>query len=87
MMKIFKAMVVTIMMVAMLALSGCQYDNRHGECVGLMQEDLKVQDMSYNYSVRNIVLAVVFSQTIFVPIIVALTALQCPTGPKQTESK
>jgi Na+/H+ antiporter NhaB len=48
------------------------------DCVGLMST--KVPGIQYDYSTRNVVLAVVFSESIIVPGYVVLEGLQCPVA-------
>jgi hypothetical protein len=58
----------------------CASKTQHGECVGI--NDVKDPNKIYKYSARNIILGIIFIQTIFVPVLVVLNQLQCPAGDK-----
>lgn len=63
---------------ALLMVSGCISKTEYGECIGVAdQPDLS---LTYKASVRNIVLGVVFIETIFAPIIVLVSEFKCPIG-------
>lgn len=59
-----------------LAVSGCTTHTSGGECVGLLDD--KVPGVKYELSVWNVVMAVVFSETVIVPVVVVASDLQCP---------
>jgi hypothetical protein len=65
--------------IAILA-SGCTSRTEHGECIGAFDEG--VPDLQYKLSIKNTVLAVLFSETIFVPVIVVANEARCPVGKK-----
>jgi hypothetical protein len=66
--------------IALTLLAGCQSRTQYGECVGI--GDDQKPTLEYRLSVRNTFLAVVFFQTLFVPIIVLANETSCPIGPK-----
>jgi hypothetical protein len=66
-------------LVAVLA-AGCTTRTEHGECIGVLQD--KKPDLEYKLSGWNTFLAVVFSETIVVPIVVVADEFQCPVGKK-----
>ena len=68
-----------VLALALLA-SGCTHETQFGECVGLWED--KEPGLKYELSVRNVVLATVFVQTVFVPIIVVAKEALCPVGRK-----
>ena len=68
------------LLLCVLALGGCTSRTPHGECVGILEE--REPELSYRASVWNIVLAVVFSETIVVPLVVVLDEHSCPVGRK-----
>jgi hypothetical protein len=70
-----------ILFAIMLALMpACQSATEHGECVGIIEEE--DPSLKYEASVRNIVLAVIFIETIFVPLVVLLGEVKCPVEKK-----
>jgi ABC-type uncharacterized transport system auxiliary subunit len=66
----------------MATLTGCTSSTQYGECVGLADEDSADPKLKYDVSTKNVVLAVVFSETIVVPAVVILGEYKCPVGLK-----
>jgi hypothetical protein len=59
---------------------GCTESTKYGKCIGISdKEDSK---LDYRYSTNNIIVAIIFWETIFAPIIVLLDEVKCPEGPK-----
>lgn len=76
-MKKFAAVCV---MAASLLLGACESRTAFGPCVGLNGgED---STLVYHGSTRNIVLGVVFVETIITPVVVALKEYKCPVARK-----
>lgn len=72
----------TILLLTLLATS-CTKSTKHGECIGLANEDeIKVEKLNYKYSKWNIFLAVIFSETLVAPVNVVGYNLRCPVGVK-----
>jgi hypothetical protein len=69
-----------LLLLAMLLVSGCTSSTPHGKCIGLNGD--KDPSKIYEYSARNIIVGLVFIETIFVPVIVTLNELQCPIDNK-----
>jgi hypothetical protein len=65
--------------IAILA-AGCTTKTEYGECIGVLQD--KKPDLEYKLSGWNTFLAIVFSETIVVPIVVVADEFQCPVGKK-----
>lgn len=65
-----------LMLVVALAASGCTTHTSGGECIGLADD--KVAGVKYDLSYWNIFVAVMFSETIIVPVVVVAKELQCP---------
>jgi hypothetical protein len=63
-----------------IALTGCTTKTEYGECIGVLQD--KKPDLEYKLSGWNTFLAVVFSETIVVPIIVVANEHSCPVSKK-----
>ena len=64
----------------MLSLVGCTSKNEHGECIGAFEDGKP--EVQYKVSTWNVVLAALFIETIFVPVIVVLNQTKCPVGEK-----
>jgi len=62
-------------------LCGCTSRTEFGECVGVGGD--KRHDLSYKASGWNVFLAVLFFETIAVPVVVAVDQLYCPVGKKE----
>lgn len=69
-------------LVGLLGASGCTTENHYGECVGLLTEDERNPKMEYRVKKMNIFWAIVFSETLFVPVLVGGFWVYCPMGPK-----
>jgi len=69
-----------VLALATMLLAGCQGRTNYGECIGTMDE--ANPKLEYKLSVRNVVLACLFFQSIFVPAIVLLTEYKCPVANK-----
>lgn len=66
--------------VLLLTLVGCDKQTKYGECVGLTKP--KDPALLYSYSINNIVVGVVFAETVIVPVMVVFDSLYCPVGRK-----
>lgn len=64
-----------------LLMVGCTSETPLGDCKGLT--DKKDPALVYEYDTGNVVLAVIFSETIIVPLIVVLSSLECPIARRQ----
>lgn len=62
-----------------LSASGCTSRTSAGPCIGILDE--KVPGVTYKLSGWNLFLAVLFSETIIVPVVVVANELQCPVEP------
>lgn len=60
-------------------LSGCTSKTEFGECIGAFDD--KKPGLEYKLSVWNTVLAVIFVETIVVPVVVVANQARCPVGP------
>ena len=67
----------TIMVAALaLASTGCVTQNSKGKCIGL--DEKGVPGVEYKMSGWNVAMAVIFCETIVVPIVVVLDDCRCP---------
>jgi hypothetical protein len=73
------------MLAAILAVTllvGCTSRTEYGECIGAFDD--KKPELHYKASVWNIFLAIIFVETIIVPIYVVVDQSLCPVGKKST---
>lgn len=67
---------VIALVVLATALSGCTSKNEFGNCIGAFDD--KKPGVEYKLSTWNTVLAVIFSETIIVPVLVIANETRCP---------
>lgn len=70
---------ISIIAIAAL-LAGCTSQTAYGPCIGVLDD--KNPELEYKLSVNNTVMAVLFSSTVFVPILVVANQHSCPVGVK-----
>jgi hypothetical protein len=73
-----KKILLAATMIAML--SGCTSSTQYGSCIGIADD--KNPNLEYKLSAWNTFLAIVFSETIVVPIVVLANETSCPVGVK-----
>lgn len=64
----------------LLFMISCTSNTEFGECIGVLED--KNPKLEYRASKLNIFLAVVFSETVIVPLWVILEEHSCPRGEK-----
>lgn len=72
-----KKLLASLLVLAALTTS-CQQKNINGQCIGLMDKENKDPNHQYDISLWNVFLAVIFVETIVVPIVVVGYMLECP---------
>lgn len=72
----FKSLLAVLLLGVLL--SGCRDSTQYGECIGLVND--KKPELVYEVSTRNVVMAVIFSETLMMPILVGAFYLYCPVG-------
>ena len=77
---------VLLVALAGVMLAGCTTRTEYGECVGL-DDGSRKPDLHYKLSGWNIAMAILFAETIVVPIVVVVDDLYCPIGVKPKEQK
>ena len=66
-----------------LATSACTSSTDYGQCIGVAEE--ANPSLEYGVSAKNVVLAVIFSETVVVPAVVIFSEVKCPVGKKQQQ--
>lgn len=69
-----------VLLLILLLSVGCTSSTPHGKCVGAFED--KNPKKIYEVSTKNVILATVFFQTLFTPILVILNQTYCPVGDK-----
>ena len=64
----------------LLILTGCTESTEYGECIGLGQD--KDPELVYRLDKSNAFVAIIFVETIIVPILVLADNIYCPVGQK-----
>lgn len=64
-----------------LGFAGCATETQYGKCIGITDD--RDESLIYKISKKNLVLGIVFIETIFVPAVVVLDEFQCPVGIKK----
>jgi predicted small secreted protein len=69
-----KKLIALVLLVIMVA--GCTFNTEHGSCIGIQEQE----NPKYRYQVPawNVVAAVIFVETLFVPLVVLLSDFKCP---------
>ncbi len=75
-MKTFKTFIILLMITLTFSLSGCVYRNSCGECIGLA--DKEKEGIEYTIRPINLIVGVLFFETVVVPAVVLLCCLKCP---------
>jgi hypothetical protein len=65
---------------AMALLAGCTSATEFGKCIGITETGKP--DLVYKASTKNVILGIVFIETIVAPVIVVLDEFNCPVGKK-----
>lgn len=80
----------TLLLLSNFLLTGCEsarYIPEVGKeipCVGAF-DDRRNPNFKYEPSARNVILAIIFGETIIVPVIVLLEVTMCPYAPTATQ--
>ncbi len=72
--------ILVLPMLLLLLTAGCTSKTEYGECIGFFDEDNP--HLQYKLSIWNTFIAVVFSETLVVPIVYAADYAKCPVGHK-----
>lgn len=68
-----------VLLIAAL-LAGCTSKTEFGDCIGIADD--KKPDLQYKVSALNVALAIIFSETIVVPVVVLVSEVSCPIAKK-----
>lgn len=86
-----KKLILAVALAATALLSGCGGDRINGtyyDSYGVFNEDTnKDPDIAYEVSAGSVILAIIFSETIVVPVYVVGWDLFTPVGPKHIPAK
>lgn len=74
-----------IVLFLLMSVAGCQCSTKHGDCIGLADDP--EPGLQYKASHRNIILGLIFFETLIVPADVVLFRLKCPSGPVEPAEK
>ena len=79
-----KKLIAGLLLIGVVGLSGCEESTPYGPCIGFGEfgDDQRQPGLIYKISHRNLILGIVFLETIIVPTIVAVDELLCPVGKK-----
>ena len=72
---------ILIIALAAMFLAGCTEITQFGPCVGVYNADRNPK-LTYKMDEWNVILAIIFSETIIVPAIVIFNETYCPVGVK-----
>jgi len=71
-----------LLALSLLVAAGCETQTKYGECYGPANEEDKSDALTYRTSTWNVVIGVIFFETVFAPIEALGWNLKCPTGHK-----
>lgn len=66
------------LLLVLLLTVGCTSSTEFGKCVGV--NDRKDSTLEYKYNTKNIILSLLFLETLVVPLVVVFDEIQCPQG-------
>ena len=69
-----------LLVLALSLAAGCTTRTQYGECKGFFDKDEEDPKLKYEVDTGNIIGAVIFSETLGIPILVGGLWLFCPTG-------
>lgn len=80
-----KRITTVALMLCLMLVTACRgdatlADGKTYECVGVKSQRKKDKNVIYEYSTRNIVVGVIFIETVVVPVVTVLEYLECPVG-------
>lgn len=58
--------------------SACDSETPLGSCIGV--NGVPRSDRRYEYSTKNVILGIVFIETVIVPVVVVLNKMKCPVA-------
>ena len=67
-------------LMTLILLASCTQTTKFGECVGI--NDTRQDNLVYKANSTNIVVGVIFSETVVVPLVVIFSDLYCPISTK-----
>ena len=73
----------TLIIALCLILSACDTSNHYGKCIGPFNKEDKNPKLDYEVDGWNVVLSIIFVETIIVPVVVLGYDLECPYAYKK----
>lgn len=67
-----------LLLLLAFSLFACEEATQYGPCIGA--NDQRSPDFYYKLSTNNVVMAIIFVETVYVPIVVVLDELYCPVA-------
>ena len=67
---------ISVILFVFAVLFGCESETSFGKCIGINDE--RDPSLHYKVSTTNVVIGIVFIETVFAPAIVVLDELYCP---------
>lgn len=68
-----------LILLAVMVLAGCTSRTEYGDCVGINDSD-RDPALRYKIDVWNVILGVIFVETVIVPAFVVIDQTYCPVG-------
>ena len=75
-----RKLMITMMLAFMLV--GCSSKTQYGQCVGISGQ--KQHNLIYKVDTTNLVVSVIFGETLIVPIVYTMDYIWCPVGVKDS---
>ncbi len=74
-----KTIATALLALTLATASGCTESTKFGDCVGIDSAD-RDPKLRYKLDIGNVILATIFFEMIFPPILVVLNEAYCPVG-------
>ena len=69
-----------VLVLGLALMTGCVDSTAAGECIGVSDDE--VPTLRYKVNAQNVVVAIIFSETVVIPLVVLFTNVKCPVGPR-----
>ncbi len=68
-----------IVFILIISLTACESSTSYGDCIDVQRNEAK-SNLHYKISTQNVIVSVIFIETLWVPIYVLLEETYCPVG-------